>query len=232
MAIVRTRAILLKSYPFGESSELAVLFTEKYGKIKLAARGAKRLKSRIRITPYTVFEVVFYMNPKKEVYNLREIHLLKTFNHSTDVKFQETVSKALGMIDAYLAEGPGSEAFFHLLLGFLEALDRECAGDSLVLSFVIKFLHLTGHSPVLDRCVVCHSETGLIYFSPSEGGTVCASCASRIQNGLIKFNEGIRKSLEFLLYRDFKAVSGIKLDQPEISKILREYVEFHLGATF
>ncbi len=232
MAIVKSRAILLKSYPFGESSEIAVLFTEKFGKIKLAARGTKRLKSRVRITPYTLFEVVFYMNPGKEIYNLREVHLLKTFQHSTDIEFQERVSKALNLIDAHLEEGPGSEPFFNLFVQFMDTLDKECSGDRLVLSFILKFLHLTGHSPILDRCVVCGAENDLIFFSPSEGGTVCSSCASRLQNGLLGFNEGIRKSLQFLLYKSFEAVAGIKLDLPAISRILREYVEFHLGATF
>ncbi len=231
MAIVRTRAILLRSYPFGESSEIAVLFTEKYGKVRLAARGTKRLKSRIRITPYTLFEVVFYLNERKDVYNLREVYLIKTYDHSTDIEFQQKVSRVLNLIDAHLEEGPGGESLFNLLARFLDTLDQHCCSEALVLSFVLKFLHLTGHSPLLNRCVMCGSGKDLLFFSPSRGGVVCKLCAGKVQNDLINFNEGIRKTLEFLLLRNFDAVSGIKINEQVVSRILREYIEYHLGVT-
>ncbi len=235
MAIVRTRAILLKSYPFGESSEIAILFTEAIGKIRVSVKGARRMKSamRAKILPFSISDVVVYVHPKKEVYNIKEAHVLKIFNRARDVKFQKTVSNVLNIIDSYVEEGPEGRKIFELLISFLEVLDgAEKRDDVLKLSFILKFLKLVGHSPVLDRCVRCGTPHGLHYFSPEIGGTLCINCAGIVEDQqVIRINNGIRKTLIFVRDRPLSTVQNLSVNEGMIEKLIREYLEYHLGVT-
>ncbi len=235
MAIVRTKAILLKSYPFGESSEVAVLFTDAIGKIRVSVKGARRMKSsmRAKILPFSISDVVVYVHPKKEIYNIKEAHVLKIFNRVRDIKFQKTVSDVLNIIDSYVEEGPGGRRIFELLISFLEALDgAENREAVLKFSFILKFLQLVGHPPVLDRCVKCGSTRELRYFSPELGGTVCVNCAQALDNQqIIRINDGIRKTLIFFRDKSLSTVQNLSVNEGLIEKLIREYLEYHLGVT-
>lgn len=235
MAIVRTKAILLRNYPFGESSEVAILFTDAIGKIRVSVKGARRMKStmRAKILPFSISDVVVYVHPKKEIYNIKEAHILKIFDRARDIKFQRTVSDVLNIIDSYVEEGPGGRKIFELLMNFLEALDSaENREAVLKFSFIFKFLKLVGHSPLLDRCVKCGTSHGLYYFSPEIGGTICKNCAQTLDDQqLIKINDGIRKVLIFIRDKPLSAVHNLSVNEGPIEKLLREYLEYHLGVT-
>ena len=232
MAIVRTKAILLKNYPFGESSEIAILLTEKLGKVKIAVKGARRLKSstRAKIIPYAISDLVIYVHPEKDVYNIKEAHLIKVFERATDMEFQKIVSAVLNIVDNYVHEGPGGERIFHLLQNFLEILDTSENGKVLQFSFILKFLKMMGLSPILRRCVFCGREEELGFFSATIGGVVCSNCAKEIDSP-IRINEGLRKALIFLEEKDFEQVAKFATDRERVEKILKEYLEYHLGVT-
>ena len=232
MAIVRTKAILLKNYPFGESSEIAILLTEKLGKVKIAVKGSRRLKSstRAKIIPYAISDLVIYVHPKKEVYNIKEAHLIKVFKRATDMEFQKIVSGVLNIIDNYVYEGPGGERIFRLLQNFLEILDVSKNGKVLQFSFILKFLKIIGLSPILRRCVVCGREEELGFFSATFGGVLCSNCAKELDSHIV-INEGFRKALIFLEEKDFEHVSRFRTDMEKIGRVLKEYLEYHLGVT-
>ncbi|MBU0502515.1 MAG: recombination protein O N-terminal domain-containing protein, partial [Candidatus Margulisbacteria bacterium] len=47
MATYKTCAISIKTAPFAEADKLVTLFTERYGKVKAIAKGARRIPSRL-----------------------------------------------------------------------------------------------------------------------------------------------------------------------------------------
>jgi DNA repair protein RecO (recombination protein O) len=78
-------------------------------------------------------------------------------------------------------EQEASPRAFEALTRFLDLLDEAEPGeraaiDPLVLSFQLKLLWLSGYLPHLTSCAECGAETGLVGYSPSAGGAVCANC--------------------------------------------------------
>jgi len=235
MAIVRTKAILLRNYPFGESSEVAVLFTDALGKIRVSVKGARKMKSqmRARILPFSVSDVVVYVHPRKEIYNIKEAQLVKIFNRARDVQFQKTVSDVLNIVDSYVEEGPGGRKIFELLMNFLEILDKSDGRETVLkFSFILKFLEYVGHSPFLEKCLKCGRPSELDYFSPELGGTICKNCAvSQNEHYLIRINDGIRKTLLFMRDKPMTSVLNLSLNEGSIQRLIREYLEYHLGVS-
>ena len=86
------------------------------------------------------------------------------------------------MLRLFTEEERNDRAFL-ALTRFLDALDaraqqpgRRPALDPLVLSFQLKLLWLEGFLPHLESCVECGAEQGIVAFSASAGGAVCAAC--------------------------------------------------------
>ena len=43
--------------------------------------------------------------------------------------------------------------------------------------FELKLLSALGYAPEIEGCILCGETENLVFFSPSEGGVVCRSCA-------------------------------------------------------
>ena len=61
MALVKSRGVVLRTYKLGETSKVVVCYTERYGKVRLVAKGARKGGGRFgaALEPLMVSGVVF-----------------------------------------------------------------------------------------------------------------------------------------------------------------------------
>ncbi len=79
--IVSTDAIVLRSMKYGETSKIVTLYSQKFGKIKVIAKGARGAKSRFgaSLEPMTHSSVILYKKEERELNLLSKSEITKSF---------------------------------------------------------------------------------------------------------------------------------------------------------
>ena len=79
--IHQTEAIVLNHHKYGNSSVICNLFTSKYGKINIIAKGARRLKNTHSavLQPCNNIDLVFFSKKTRKVQTLKEASIITSF---------------------------------------------------------------------------------------------------------------------------------------------------------
>jgi DNA repair protein RecO (recombination protein O) len=80
--IHQSRAIILRTTDFQESSRIVAVYTREFGKVSLMAKGAKSAKSKYlgKLDPGMLVELVYHNKDGRSIQILSEITLLKAFS--------------------------------------------------------------------------------------------------------------------------------------------------------
>ena len=181
--IIKTKAIVLKTIPFKESSLITSLLTDKLGKIKVLAKGIRRPKSKLcgTLEPFSLDEIIFYKREFKEMYTLSDASVLEGFDH---IRSQPgSVHAAMVFCEFFDKTLPAEErddesfSFFVRFLKKLQSVD-ETEVKSLVFSYLLRALSGAGVRPHIENCVRCHTPMRThekkFNFSINAGGLVCS----------------------------------------------------------
>jgi DNA repair protein RecO (recombination protein O) len=196
-------AIVLSKKDFREFDQITTLYTRDKGKLELLSRGIKKIVSKqaAYLLPFSFVEAEIVRG--QEIDHLIRTQPIELFkNIRRDLKKSLLADYIVKLVDQLVPVGEKDERIFELLISVLNFIERvEIPGDTIVLSFIAKFLQLLGFVPVLDRCVVCGKSLSLplpegklekikiltsatppslplerggkVYFSPSAGGSIC-----------------------------------------------------------
>jgi DNA repair protein RecO (recombination protein O) len=197
-----TPAIVLRSWPFGESDKIVCFLTENHGKVTGIAKGAKRSRRRFvnSLEPFSSVTLRFQDRPHSNLAFVVAADLARSFT-------QLTVSLEKIAFASYMVEITGgligereenSSVFQHLKDG-LGYLDENDTSFRFLTIFELKLLRLTGYQPLLNECKRCgkdrfNSLTDQWHFSPRDGGVFCDAC-SRWTTEILPLNT---KALEVL----------------------------------
>ena len=189
MPLRRDRAILLKRWPYGESSLVVHCATREHGRVHLLARGAYRPTSRYfaALDLFDELELEWQESPRRELGELRAGSILARRRAPT--RSLEAYRAALTVLElADLASRPAQAdpALYDLAGRALDALERDDRPAELALVvFELGFLQNLGLDPALERCAACARPAGpvgddgrRVAFSAGAGGRLCAACAA------------------------------------------------------
>ncbi|HJL63173.1 MAG TPA: DNA repair protein RecO, partial [Candidatus Marinimicrobia bacterium] len=86
--IVQTPTIILKRFPYSDTSVIAHGFTRDYGKISIMVRGAQRKKSprSAYFQPANYLETLFYYKPNRDMHTLSKVSFIKNW-----IRFQDNL---------------------------------------------------------------------------------------------------------------------------------------------
>ena len=84
--IVQTPAIVLKRFPYGDTSVIAHCFTRDYGKVGIMVRGAHRKKSprSAYFQPGNYLEMLFYYKQNRDLHTLSKVSFIQNWIHFQD----------------------------------------------------------------------------------------------------------------------------------------------------
>lgn len=147
-----TTGIILSRTDFGEADRILTLLTPDYGKLRLMAKGVRRVKSKLAggIELFSVSDVVF-IRGRGDMGTLISTRLLK--HYGTIIKDIERTMLGydlLKILNRATEDEPESD-YFQLLQKTFEALDdAQIPMEIIRLWFSMQLLRIAGHMPNLQ----------------------------------------------------------------------------------
>lgn len=145
MPAYKTKAISLKTAPFAEADKLVTLFTREYGKIRVIAKSARRVPSRLGGRVETLTYGDYFIAKCRSLDIISQCQVLESFQDLRDQPDHLLASLyILKLVDSGTVEGQRHPELFDLLL---QSLCRLKAGENhrrVAKSFVKDFTVLEG----------------------------------------------------------------------------------------
>ena len=196
MAAEKARAIVIRTFPFGESSCVVTLFTREYGKLRALAKGAWRPKSGFdaALDLLSICQVLVLRKSTDALDLLTEACLEHRFRVGRSQAAFLGGMDVAELLDTLTADGDPQPELFDVAHATLRTLsaprhahDHDTSTteltDGLVRALVahteLAMLRLVGHAPALVRCAECGGgvEGGSrIAFGMLDGGVLCERC--------------------------------------------------------
>lgn len=180
MALGKSAAVVIGSFPLGESDRLVTFYSRDFGKIRGVAKAARRMRSRFgsALELCTLGELVFFDAGRSELVRVDHFDITRPFHRVREDL--ERLSHAAWIIECVArltAERDRHVALFSLLVRSLRALESPRKPARAAICFGVRCIEALGHRPRLDACVEC----GRAYPFPRPGlgggGLVCEACA-------------------------------------------------------
>jgi len=185
--VASSRAVVLRTWPAGESSVVASLLCESHGYVRVIAKGARGARSALRplVQPGRLVDVEFGLRPDRDLQYLKGGQLcLDPLLVANSLERTAYLLSAMEIVDRCRPSDVGEARLFDLCRRFVEVLSSTGAGGDapLFYAFELALLRVQGTEPVLDRCVVCDDDldeprAGL-RFAVDSGGVMCGRCAA------------------------------------------------------
>jgi len=149
---LNTTAIVLSRTDFGEADRILTLLTPDYGKLRLMARGVRKVKSKLAggIELFSISNVTF-INGRGEIGTLISARLETYYSHIVENIERTMLGYELIKLLSRVTEDEPEAAYFELLQQTFQALNDDTTSIELIrLWFAAHLLEQAGHSPNLQ----------------------------------------------------------------------------------
>jgi DNA repair protein RecO (recombination protein O) len=161
LSLHKSQAIVLKTYPLGNSDRIVSIYTKDFGKIRGVAKGAQRQKSKFagRFEMANLIEIVFFEKETNELVSIDSAELLASYsNKISDYEQFLSLSLVVEILTETVPDREVNDPLFRLILltlGEMQWIDR--VGFSR-LYFEIWHLKLAGLFPGTKYCRICNGK--------------------------------------------------------------------------
>jgi DNA repair protein RecO (recombination protein O) len=201
--ITTTEAVVLRSMKFRDTSKIVSLYTRRFGRVSVVAKGARDRKSRFgaALEPMSHVSAVFYKKERSDLHLLSQCDLLNGFRRIADD--MERMAAGLGVVELVSGvthDEEANEELFALILATLAAIESATKGAANALySFEVRLARLLGFQTGFRRCLSCGNPLdeqllaeGGVAFHIDRGGCVCAVCRRQLPGGRRLSNVALR----------------------------------------
>ncbi len=188
MAIDRSSAIVIGSFPLGESDRVVTFFTRRAGKVRGVARSARRIRSRFgsALELFTLGELVFFDSERTDLVQIDHFDIVCPFAGVRDdlerLGHAAWIAECVTRLSADRDPSPG---LFGLLRNSLDRIERGAPPGRVAVVFGIRCIATLGHRLRTDACVVCgrarNGGATTVAVDVESGGTVCPVCARALR---------------------------------------------------
>ncbi len=227
--ILRTDAVVLRAFRYGETSLIVTLFSRDRGKISVLAKGARVPKSRFGATlqPLSMIQAVYSHKPTRTLQTLRETSHVLRFRHLHDDLNRLTAGlRMVELVQALMQEEEVHRDVFHLLVESLQALDGTAGRPELALFyFEVRLAALLGYAPQFTRESIeaLTDDGGVLFFADGRVDGQAGAVGRRAsRHALRAFAVVARAELHHVL--------RMKLDDEtaaEAGRLVEDYLRFH-----
>ena len=122
------------------------------------------------------------------------------------------------------------QIMFRLLYHTLNLLEKSDVTyiNVIVITFILKYMGISGMYPILDRCAICENKKRSYHFDFDAGGMICPEC--KTDNHVIMPKVSAKESdfLNALLYIDITKLTTILLPDIKTQKYLLKTINDYL----
>ena len=236
MPLQKTEAIVLKTQRSGETSKIVTLFSPKFGKLKVIAKGSRGLKSRFFGSLETLnhVSVVYYFKETREYQFLSQADIIHAYD-----KLKAGLNKyAVATICCELIDRTELEQanpyLFQILVDLLNGIDR--TQQKLInyyFWFLLRFLKINGFDPNFTRCKICKTDSPkeMVRFSIANGSFSCDSCSLQ-EPTAITVSAATSQYLKRLQEISIKNLESITITTGrECEMLLLSFLQYHIEET-
>ncbi len=211
----KTKGIVIREVPKGETSKLLTVLTTDLGVITVNAKGVRKISSPFLKSTQTFAFSDMLLHEKNGYYTLTEAyHIADFYDLSQDIKKYALACYLCEAASAFAISGEDSTDILRLLLNSLYAMEKDIATLNIIKSaFELRLCAESGFYPDIENCVECNREMNNEHFifHIQEGVAFCRDCA--VAN----------KDYRLIPYSVGKAI--IHITQSDISK----FISFRIG---
>ena len=227
--LVEVEGIIITEKSYSETSKILTILTKEYGIISVMAKGAKRIKSDLRVFTEKLTYAKFNIQYKKDkISNLISATIINNLkNIRTDINKISYVSYILELTEQVAKEHYNSKLYDLAIAGILK-INEDYDGFVIMNILELKYLDFLGVMPVIDSCATCGSKTNIVTLSASSGGFVCNNC---YHNDKI-VSEKALKLIRAYYYVDIASLEKINISEKiknEINSFLDDYYDRYTG---
>lgn len=221
--------IVVSETAYSESSKIINILTKDQGVIGVMAKGAKRIKSPLRVATerFTlgIFSVYYHKDKLSTLVSADIINPL--LNIKTDIIKIGYLTYIVELAHQTAKQNDDEHIYAILKSAILKIEEGK---DPMVITNILelKMLDYLGVGIDLDKCIKCGSKTNILTISGDEGGYICTDCRT---NELIYSDKTI-KMFRLYYYVDINSITDLKISEEvthNIDKILTDYYERFTG---
>jgi DNA repair protein RecO (recombination protein O) len=222
---------------YGEADRIVTFYTDKIGKLKGIAKGARRSKKRFSnsIELFSQSKIIFSRNNKE---GLALIENCDVINHYPAIRenLESTMAASYltDLTNRFTVEEKRNKELFGLIGNFLELIENGNDLEKIMRFFEIRLLELSGYDPVLEKCVGCGTPLDRIntpFFNSRNGGIECPQCH---RNGPNAFPVSVGTVKTLMLGKSMEIDKIHRLEPSEkilaeSGRILGDFIQYILG---
>ncbi len=233
LRIYTTESIILRSIPLGEADRLLTLFSPNLGKLKVTARGARRITSKLggHIDPLTCSSLTIVNGKTIDTITSADtldafLPLKNSLNLISEGLYLAELVDSLNPLEA-----PNLATYNLLLLG-LKQFSNTSSPILLRHYLEVHLLKSSGFLPELNVCTECRLNLtpGNHLFSPRSGGTLCLKCAGSYEDATRISIDAI-KVIRYLLSTTITLATRLNVSEQlelEITNLIRRFLQHTL----
>ena len=232
--ICRSEGLVVRGYRMSESSKVAVVFTRDNGKVRLAAKGARRPKSKFgaSLEPITRGIYVYYRRENRDLQTLSDGDILDPYpGIKQDYGRLAYASAVCDLLDAMTVEEDRNPLLYSVAVDSLKWVETapRVAAEAPLWYFQLRAASALGYRPHLSGCVRCGSRISgaKVRFNPSLGGVLCSRCGAQGQ-------PLARRTIDFLEHLQTHVPANVDLSgfaeeiRIEARRMLRTFLDYHM----
>lgn len=239
--IEKTEALVLRTYPFSETSQVVSWLTPGHGRLLTLIKGAKRPRSAF-LGQYDLFytcELVFSMKDPSGVHIARECSPLNGRSALRENWRSAVCASAVCFLSARVATMGRSEPDLYALTTLcLDSLVRSGPSVPLLFWHELQVARLLGIAPNFQTCVACGARPEArdpVAFAAQRGGLICAGCRPRTGGNADEITPDCRAALSRLqsVHRldSLRTIVFTSEQLLAFCRILGKFIGFHTGIT-
>lgn len=226
----KAEALVLSSRPLGEADRLIDLLSWEKGKITAVARGARKVKSRLAagVDLFTYGHYQLHRGRSLDLITGQSVreHFTAFRDDASLYPYGLFLAELTGRLIHSEEPAPGPCSL--LLQGWRLLCDDTLAGRMLLCrAFELKLMDLTGFCPYLQGCLLCGTPEAL-YFSPRQGGLLCAGCAGGDAVRLSAGTAALARRLLEAPLDQVKILRPLDLQMRELAGLVASFLRYHL----
>jgi len=231
VSLLTTSGILLRRYPYSETSQILRFYTESRGVVGALARGVRKTGGR-RGGPLSTFSegiLNVQFKDNRDLQTFRDFSPSRTRMGLASDPLRMAGASVLGELILQHAESEENPHLFRKLGLGLDALESKGPEPflSVLLVHLWGLIQELGYGPLLDQCVECGrsfltEEIGR--FDYGAGGLRCPDCPGEVQGP--RMGPGAREQLEVLLSGSYPE----PLVKPETHlRLASDFITYHIS---
>ncbi len=222
--------IIISRKNIGEADRLLTIFSKERGKIKVIARGARKIKSKMaaHVEPFTVGRFQIVSGKSFYVLTGAERDSLLSFEYK-DINNYKSAAYLCEILDLTTQEESGAEKIYNLLIRILRILpttDKEKI-ETLVYYFEFSLLSYLGYQANYKKCIRCGQDLSENQsFKGGFEGVNCVNCSDKC-NDHKSVSKNTLKILDIFKNTNLEKIlkiSGIEKYNGELCYLIRPYL--------